>query len=185
MQCKQINKLLPLLVGDELTGKEQRLVRQHLAECESCSREYEKLKAAVSLFSESLQAKSTDISDELWEGFLSQIQEPIIRPSRKLFPIEFGYLLLQTQKLLMARKRRFALAVAGIAVAVSIALLLLLRQSPLPPQTAPPDQQITDQNAEQIPIVERVNKPNVTVLTFETSNPHIKIVWFFDEDLKI
>ena len=43
----------------------------------------------------------------------------------------------------------------------------------------------TTEKISDYPVVEKVHKPDVTVLTMNISDPKIKVVWFFDDNLKM
>ena len=75
MNCKDIEKLIAAFLDGEATAKEQGLIKEHIANCQSCSEDKETLSATqdnVRLAFESRVAKYAQSEDE-WQRLRQQI----------------------------------------------------------------------------------------------------------------
>lgn len=155
MNCEQIKQALPLYSGGELKGRESRRVRKHLSTCGSCRLELEKLNGIRSVSVDALSALQPESSD-LWEELLYKLPKRDPAPERKVKPLV-----------------RYAIPVlAGCAL---ILFLLLSRDL----------SRIENSDtiaAARVPVLEEVDMENVTVMTFQTDDPKITIVWIVEDE---
>lgn len=167
MSCKKT--FLPLYTGGDLPGWKQLYTRFHLRRCEECRLELNRLTKSNRLFSSAMVQKEPKISAvEMWGNIRNQLPETPEQPVQKI-----------VRKENLIRKPAFA--IAGFTI-VMLALLSLktgnfLNTSEESSITKNSDGKVT----KNYPIVENV-EPNITVMTFQTDDPKIKIVWFFEND---
>jgi hypothetical protein len=76
VKCDEIKMLLSALLDDELSPEEKKMVGDHLAECETCRREYASL---LKLKEVTDDMKYLDLPDKLWAGYWSGIYNRIER----------------------------------------------------------------------------------------------------------
>ena len=169
MNCNKTSKFLPLYAGGDLPGWKRSYTRFHLRRCEECSLELNRLKKSNRLFSSALEQKELKISAaEMWSNIRNQLPETPKQPVQKI-----------VRKTNPTRKPAFA--IAGFTI-VMFAVLSLKTGNFLNNNEGT---LITKNSAEKVtknyPIVENV-EPNITVMTFQTDDPKIKIVWFFEDD---
>ncbi len=166
MECKHVMDYLPSFIGKEIPWWKQLLVQRHLQSCKKCQLELIKLKKARDLSVQFLNRKQTTIADNtLWEDILPVLPE---EKSKK------------TQLIKKPNQRRSPIlkwipAIAGIPIIILIVIINNLYKEPQ-------QQKQQENNSINYPVIEGVNKPGVTVMTFQTSDPKITIVWFFEEE---
>ena len=162
MTCKRVKKWLPLYVGDELGPWRRRVVEHHFRCCHACAREHAHLAKSRNLVSGALLSQSGSVSgDALWKHVLSGLRRE--RPaSDKPHRISSPW----------------RVAVPALVGAALVCIVTFLGERL-------PDQKSLHRNEEgsiPIPVVESVNQPGVTVMTFLTDDPKVTIVWFFEEE---
>jgi anti-sigma factor RsiW len=182
MNCQQCQDKMQQHVDRELFERKEDF-EKHLKKCPDCAEELERLLKTTALFSNSLKpSENEQLKDNLWAYIESQIA-----PIPKSVINEPGDSLIEkVLSPLFAFTKRPAFAVPAVLV-----ILILLTFKLFGPAEAPNVAVVGEleiQSTEKIsdyPVVEKVHKPDVTVLTMNTSDPKIKVVWFFDENLKM
>ncbi len=166
MKCKYVTNYLPSFIGKEIPWWKRLIIQHHLQSCESCRLEFIKLKKTRDLSVQYLNHRQMIIDDDtLWESILSQLPE---EKSKK------------TQLIKKSKQRRSSIqkwipAIVGIPIIILIVIMSILYKKPQ-------QQEQQENNAINYPVIEGVNKPGVTVMTFKTSDPKFTIVWFFEEE---
>lgn len=180
MKCKQVKKYLYLYAGNDLAGRKISKIEKHLGVCEACSEELERIKQYIGITADSLKADQVEPDQQvLWQQIQGEIESrPKNKTSEKKIPDLFfnKYPFFQPYK-----------TVLGLAVSC---LLLLLVFSPFTiDNTDKEHSEINNQKTvselDEYPVVEAFENKNATVMTMQTDDPKIKVVWFFDEEFKI
>lgn len=163
MSCKNIQKQLPLYVGNDLPWLKKLIVENHLKHCDACRAELLTLKKSHGFFVQTMLEKTWEMDSFLWDKVQHRLpeREKIRRKVATNRWIKSGF--------------RFSLGLAVLLILFSVQKPKHIVDLPLPIQQNP-------LIARDYPIVENVNKSGVTVMTFETQDPKIIIVWFFEEE---
>ena len=165
MKCHNVEQAMPLYIGGDLAGFMESRVRQHIEHCDSCRKELAKYQATLNLARASLKRKELSVShDSLWEQILYRLPRDN-RNGSKVVPV---------------KKSRpvYRLVPAVLGAAVIIILLLMGDGGPFRTEFLEPPQPVA---ARQYPVVEQTD-PGVTVMTFQTDDPKVTIVWFFQKE---
>ncbi|MBN2414840.1 zf-HC2 domain-containing protein [bacterium] len=164
MKCHHVRTLLPLCAGNDLDRFRSGAVRRHLASCPSCRKELEELQAARILAADAVRTRAAGVRDtDVWQDVVYALprREMSVRPS----PVKKAGAL-----------HRLIPIFIGTAMVV-VALLFheggQLRRGSSPPHIA------------ELPVVESVDEPGVTVMTFQTDDPKVTIVWLFKDDVNL
>ena len=183
MRCHQIFKYLPAYIHGELTTESMARIANHLQHCPACRVECARLGKATEHLKHALQTGERDVPNPLlWqqieERILSEQRESVSRISHR--PGAAGQ---WNWRMIPAR------AMARLAFAAALVLLLFtvlwIANHQRPWNFASQSDVAERATLSRMAIVESVEKPNVTVMTFHTEDPHVKIIWFFDPNLKI
>jgi len=171
VNCKTVQKLLPLSCGKDLPLWRSILVRIHLHSCHECSLSLSELKKTKLAVADVLRKQEVKIFDRgLWTEILYRLPAEIV-PSQESF---------HPEKIQQSLWRGFAWTATAVAV-IAILLIGTIRESALDNTGI----MFSKSQAEHVvyPIIEKVDMKGVTVMTFETDDPDVKIVWFFSETI--
>ncbi len=150
MRCRWIEQQLPLAAGDDLPPLKGWVVRRHVRRCDACRAELDRLKSVSRLAAQALESEPPETGSILESVLLAL---PPAEPPAVQRPL---------------RHRGWALALSAMAAAVVLTLWVVRRPSNAPIVDAGPD----------LPIVAEAPE-NTTVMTFQTDDPQVTIVWFF------
>ena len=163
MKCEKIrDEFLPLFSNGELGPWRTKRVERHLAQCEECRSELEAYRSTQAVMRDAVASRAFDVDAEVfWQGVRAGVlaAENTAPKSTQRKPI-FG------------TGWRVAFAIAGI-----VGMLLLGRYASKPDDAQNPVSEVVSE-----PVVEDVDMPNATVITYHTDDPNIKIVWFAKDD---
>lgn len=162
MTCHDAREKLPLYSGGELPLRLKSKIRGHLNRCEACRVELGKIQRTRQLMSEAYGAMQVEPPDDrFWEQVLYRLPRRDTEDARA--------------KTRRAKKvtGRLVPVLAGLA-AIAVILVFGIRRPGMEimdPITRPPA---------TVPLVEGA-EPGVTVMTFQTEDPKMTIVWFFED----
>jgi anti-sigma factor RsiW len=164
MRCSWTKNRLANYRGGELHRWENLLVQHHLKRCDSCQAELENLNRITVAAAEALRQQREELPrTDLWPVILPnlpKVAEPVgMNPTRPLW-------------------QHWPSAAALAAAAVLIILLIGRDRLSLTEDRSLASQQI------EPPAVEEVFTPNTTVMTIQTEDPKVRIVWLFQDDSK-
>ena len=162
MKCKSIEALLSAYAAEELNAIQRWIVHRHVRQCNACCAElssYQRTQAQVRTV---LQGKSENRPHEaIWPQVQTRVE--IVQKAQKRRGI-------QTVPTIW---RKAILVLAGVFILLISLWIHHAKQAP--------DQEILKP---VLPLVEDFHEPGVTMMTFETDDPTLSIVWFFkDEEL--
>ncbi len=166
MDCNHIKEKLYLFVSNDLPKRENKIVQQHLRICETCRLELNDIKDTITdIAALDRPVVLDDGKEQVWNNMLPElnlVKSPVKR---------------QYNPFLIIRKR---VPVYGwLAVAMLLLIIAIVSEQG----------REGDDTALQIPALtenDAVHAENeVTVVNFQTSDPNIRIVWFFDSDFSL
>lgn len=185
MFCRRAKKQLYAYVFNELTIIQQKEIENHLSHCAICSNELKKIIRTVKITKESLKPMNIERSTEnLWFELLhrKERKESQTEKNNRSIKMDSGQRALNFTFLGSRAKPIIVfLIICAIIGFVTIAQFQFVDH----PERVAQNDDALYKNPYKYEIVENVNIPDVTVLTYHTSNPKIKIVWFFNKNLKI
>jgi hypothetical protein len=167
VKCRSVQKHLPLFSGGDIPLLRQKRLQHHLRICEACRTELGKLQKTRELARHSLLQKEISMPDKrLWEQILYKLPKET-RQKQKL-----------SRREKTSRLQRLVPVMVGAAAFVIILLIVDARQTA--------DRRIKPKEplVRNYPVVENVERPGITVLTFQTDDPKVTIVWFFEDEPK-
>ncbi|MFQ5601830.1 MAG: zf-HC2 domain-containing protein [bacterium] len=176
MKCKQVEQKLPLYVGRDLSKWQNFLLSWHVRSCSDCQEKLARFKAVRKFFIQKLQEETKrESAVDVWPALSTSLSFP-----SKTKPVQSGWKIIWR-----FRYRRRVIFVAGLFVLI-FTLFVQLRQNvfnktPSVSENPAPEELILATN---YPVVESTPAAGTTVMTFQTKNPKIKIVWFFKDETK-
>lgn len=185
MKCKQVKTQLYLYAGNDLPRSKTNKIKNHLGTCEACSDEFEKIKQYIGITVDSLKEEHNEPDQQvLWQQIQDEIEskakyENPERTAKIRKPFESNFF---KQPFHQPYKTAFSLAVSFVLVLLVFSIFILKDTDKIDMAT---NNQKTVSDLGKYPVVEAVEKRNVTVMTMQTDDPKIKVVWFFDEGFKI
>jgi len=189
MNCSKVKRRLPAYAYNELPDKEKEKIANHLLACVSCSTELLKIKNHIQLFTEQLKPASSEVmDDELWDQIIQAINsEQRISSFSRTKTVKQILKSVWLNSLVSIRSvplRKRAVVFASLFIIMAMIILSIFKFS-ISPQMWSQKMSQSKKTLTDYQVVESVNKPDVTVMTFNTNDPHIKIVWFFDKNFKL
>ena len=189
MNCFKVQELLYLYAGNDLSQMKMNYVANHLSACKACVLEFDKIRKTMELTVKSIETKQDEsVKENIWQQIQNEIPPaPSIQVRAKPAIIidKIRSFVSNIPNLFRNRPLNIKLGFAASALFIFAAIILIRTQITEREPTMFAEQKPHSSVLEQYPTVEEVNKPGVTVLTMKTENPHIKVVWFFDENLKL
>lgn len=144
-------------------GLKKWIAVNHLRSCPECQSELDKLRIATALVHEVIQDDEPVTSDSIWDDVRLRIA---------------GERIAESTRRPKARRPRFHNWVPALIGITALFILFLVGERMGPIENQSMNNEITS----NIPVVEHVDKPGVTVMTFKTDDPKVTIVWFFEEE---
>ena len=185
MKCKQIKKQLYLYVGNDLNVNQKDKIKNHLSTCEVCSNELEKIKQYIGITVDSLKAEYNEPNPQvLWQQIQGEIESTSKneKPERTVKRIKIFESIFFKQPFHSSYKTVFGLTVSFLLILLVFSFFTLKDTDR---KHIAINNQKTVSDLDKYPVVEAVEKRNVTVMTMQTDDPKIKVVWFFDKEFKI
>lgn len=168
MTCRAVRRALPLLSGDDLAVRKAARVRAHLAACADCRREAEEYAAAREAVRKLAREEARPAWTEgEWRATLQRAAAAAPRDRRR-----------------MPRLR--PVLAYGLAIAVAAGgAVAVLRKGPRRPPAAVLAKASPSPAAGFIgPVLRRPAGPHLTTITFDAKAGTIKVVWFFNRDVR-
>ncbi|MBC8180827.1 hypothetical protein H8E88_06860 [candidate division KSB1 bacterium] len=189
MNCYKVQKLLYLYSGYDLSKWKMNRVANHLSSCKTCESELERIQKAMELTVKYVEPKQGEsVRESMWQNIQNEIKPYRAIQEQTIYSVFVDEALSFVSSVLnffRLRPLKIKLGFAASALVILAAIILFQTQSPDKEAKIFAEQKPHSPALEQYPTVEKVEKPGVTVLTMKTDNPRIKVVWFFDENLKL
>jgi len=183
MICATVRRRLPLWVEDDLPGPEAQAMAAHVAQCEGCGAAAEALRASQAWLKGAPEPFAESDREEVRRRVLAALQaEPARQTLRSWAPRSWALPLLAAAVVLAAlalRLTRAATAPAPLQAPLAPAPLqpalvpapLQAALVPAPPDPAPRPRRPRPPQAAAVP------ETAVARMEFQTSDPHIRIIW--------
>ncbi len=189
MNCSKVQKLLYLYSGNDLSKRKMNRLENHLSSCKTCEAEFCRIEKTMELTINNFEPKQSEsVKESMWQNIQNEI-----KPTRAV-QVQTKYSLFVEKALSFVsnsidffkhKPLNIKLGFAASVLVLFAIIILFQTQRPEKKTTIFAELKPHSSALEQYPTVEKVDKPGVTVLTMKTDDPHIKVVWFFDENLKL
>jgi hypothetical protein len=168
MRCKKVQRLIPLVAGDEITGSKASMIRSHLHRCPLCREEYEKYVLLVQKTRNWFVEDRVDWEEREWQQTLKKImsEKGTRRPSIVPWPFPKGW------------------AFALMAGAVLLITALVVRP-PFVEKIGLRPRHVDDAKVEALKAVEEGEQQEVVSMTMVSKETGLKIVWFFNKNFDL
>ncbi len=162
MNCKRVQKLLPLFVGEDLSAEKMSEVKIHLDTCRACLKEYKTYEVSLTQTKGLLARERKDWEDEEWE--LAVQRAVIDKPARVSSLMPWPY------------KKSWAFALMALLVVVLTLFVIRPANIDIDEQTGI----VTSKTPSGI--LAKEPQQQVVSLTMISSETGLKVAWFFNKD---
>ena len=174
--CQKIEKYLYLYESGDLSKRKRHHVQEHLDVCESCRKLMQDIQQSSRLVSNACQPDLDEhVQQSIWLSMQNQLERSASSRQKKVDVFE--------EIIHRITTRPVKIAFSVCAILFIVIHLITGEQSQHQKNVSTDLKQIDLVSA--IPVVEDVADPDVQVLTMETDDPSIQVVWFFDENFKL
>lgn len=168
MRCKRVLRLLPLMAGNEITGRKALKIRTHLHRCSLCHREYEKYILLVQKTRKWFAEDRLDWEEREWH----QILRDVVREKKTKwysmvpwpFPKTWAFVLM---------------AGAVLLITVFVVRPPLVEKIGLVPRYE------ESTRVEGLSAAEEGGQQEVVSMTMVSKETGLKIVWFFNKNFEL
>jgi len=168
MKCKKVQRLLPLMAGDELPRPKAFKLRTHLHRCPVCRREYEKYVLLVQQTRKWLAEDRVDWEKREWPQALKEVirEKESRRPSMVPWPFPKGW---------------------AFALMVGVVLLItaLVVRPPFLEKIGIKPMSTDSAKVEALKAVKEGEQQEVVSMTMVSKETGLKIVWFFNKNFDL
>lgn len=170
MNCKKVQRWLPLMTGSDLCASKAQAVQAHLAECPECQREYEAFILSLEKMKEWLETDRKDWDEIEWQQAVQKaVREKESAPS-PLAPWPF--------------KKGWAYAMMGV-LAVALTVILVIRPIHVEEGTALDSEIFARTQAQLFVNAFEESQQEVVRMTMVLPETGQKIIWFFDKNFEL
>lgn len=170
MNCKKVQRRLPLMVGKDLSPSKISSIKAHLEKCPECQQEYDSYSLALEKTKEWLEEDRPDWVEREWQQALQKAvkeKKSVISP---LAPWPF--------------KKAWAFALMGV-LAVGLTLLFVIKPFYLGEGIAPDPELFSRTQAQLLGSAFQESQQEVVKMTMVLPETGQKIVWFFDKNFEL
>ncbi len=170
MNCKKVQRLLPLMAGSEIPKLKILSLKAHLEKCPECRQEYDSYILSLEKTKEWLAKDSKDWEESDWQRALQRAlkdNKPEVSP---FVPWSF--------------KKVWAYSLAGM-LAVVLTLLFIIRPSIIPKKMGLGSEKFTEEQAQLFRSSPEESKQEVVSMTFVSQETGLKIVWFLNKNFEL
>lgn len=205
MKCSRIQPLLSRLIDSDLNRIQRVQVRLHLRQCQACTAELAAIQAVSDRVRTAVQSTDARFDQEdIWAAIQFRLPDEsnpspanpeavgldglpqarghkqkrdwLARGNRGSQVVPFEWKKCFPVPVTQLNWRTWSPVMIGFATVLIFSLWLK-------PERQVPEPSLRAKSAiYEVPVVEEVFQEGVTVMTFETRDPKIKVVWFFKEN---
>jgi len=170
VNCKKVQRWLPLMTGSDLSASKAQAVQAHLAECPECQREYDAFILSLEKMKEWLETDRKDWDETEWQQAVQKaVGEKESAPS-PLAPWPF--------------KKGWAYAMMGVLV-VALTMIFVIRPFHVEEGTALDSEIFARTQAQLFGSAFEESQQEVVRMTMLLPETGQKIIWFFDKNFEL
>lgn len=169
MNCKKIQRLLPVMVGSEIPGSKISAVKAHLEKCPECRHEYESYILSLEKTKEWLKKDRKDWEDREWQQIIQKAVRDKEPEVSALAPWPF--------------KKAWAYALMAV-FAIAFALLVIWPSFDKEEITLG-TRMLAESQMELFRSFEDKSKQEIISMTMVSKETGLKIVWFFNKNFEL
>lgn len=170
MNCKKVQRWLPLMAGSDLSGSKAAAVKAHLAQCPHCQQEYEAYVQSLRRSKEWFEEDRRDWEEREWQQAVRKAVGEKKTAASTLAPWPF--------------KKVWAYAMMGI-LAVALTLIFVIRPFHLREGSAQDSELFARTQAQLSGGALEASQQDVVKMTMVLPETGQKIVWFFDRNFEL
>ena len=170
MNCKKVQRWLPLMAGSDLSESKAEEVQAHMAECPECQREYDAFILSFEKMKEWLETERKDWDETEWQQAVQKAtgeKESALSPLAP-WPFKIGW----------------AYAMMGV-LAVALTMIFVLRPFHVEEGTALDSEIFARTQAQLFGSAFEESQQEVVRMTMVLPETGQKIVWFFDKNFEL
>ncbi len=170
MNCKKVQRLLPLMAGSEIPKLKIFSLKAHLEECPECRQEYDSYILSLEKTKEWLAKDRKDWEESDWQRTLRKAIKDKKPEVSSLVPWPF--------------KKTWAYSLIGV-LAVALTLFLIIRPSIIQKKMGLGSEKFTEEQAQLFRSSPEESKQEVVSMTFVSKETGLKIVWFLNKNFEL
>jgi anti-sigma factor RsiW len=170
VNCKKVQRWLPLMVGKDLSPSKISSIKAHLEKCPECQQEFDSYSLALEKTKEWLEKDRKEWLESEWQRTVQKAvkeKRSVISP---LAPWPF--------------KKAWAFALMGV-LAVGLTLLFVIKPFYLGEGIAPDSELLSRTQAQIVRSAFQESQQEVVKMTMVLPESGQKIVWFFDKNFEL
>lgn len=171
MNCKKVQRLIPLMAGSEIPQSKILSLKAHLEECPKCRQEYDSYMLSLEKTKEWLAKDRIDWEERDWQQALQRA----IRKDKKPEIRHLSAWLL---------KKAWAYSFIGMLV-VAIALFFIIRPSIMQKKMGLGSERFTQEQAQLFRSSPEESEQDVVSMTLVSKETGLKIVWFLNKNFEL
>lgn len=170
MNCKKVQRLLPLMAGSDIPQSKILSLKAHLEKCPECRQEYDSYILSLEKTKEWLAKDGKDWEESDWQRVLQRAmkdKKPKVS-SLGLWPF----------------KKVWAYSLTGM-LAVSLTLLFIIRPSIIQKKMGLGSEKFTEEQSQLFRSSPEESKQEVISMTIVSKETGLKIVWFLNKNFEL
>ena len=170
MNCKKVQRLLPLVAGSEIHQSKILSLKAHLEKCPECRQEYDSYILSLEKTKEWLAKDRKDWEESDWQRTLQRALKDKKPEVSSLVPWPF--------------KKIWAYSLTGV-LAVALTLLFIIRPSIIQKKMGLGSEKFTEEQAQLFRSSPEEFKQEVVSMTIVSQETGLKIVWFLNKNFEL
>jgi hypothetical protein len=170
MNCKKVQRLLPLMAGYEIPKSKILSLKAHLEGCPKCRQEYDSYMLSLEKTKEWLAKDRKDWEESDWQQALQRAIKDKKPEGTPLVPWPF--------------KKVWACSLIGV-LAVALTLLFIIRPSIIQKKMGLGSEKFTQEQAQLFRSSPAESKQEVVSMTLVSKETGLKIVWFLNKNFEL
>lgn len=169
MNCKRVQRWLPLMAGSEIPQRKISALKAHLQRCPKCRSEYEAYLFSLEKTKELLEADRKNWEEGEWQEVLRKAVEEKAPEVSPLVPWPF----------------KKAWAYAFMAVIAVLLALFVIKPSFIHEDFIPGSGMVAENQPQLFEGLEARPKQDIISMTLVSKETGLKIVWFFNKNFEL